>query len=104
MIAGINKAWGVAFRGGLFVLLRNGREFASHESAGILWNTHRHRFGKVDPGAFNRVMAICRDGKNDLLTPSLVSPVGSESNIESPVGYWLKPDQLRRKEGNDVAD
>lgn len=94
MIARINEAWGVAFRGGLFVLLRNGREFASHKSAGILWNIHRHRFGKVDSGAFNRVMGICQDGKNDLLAPSLVQK-------STPLGYWLRPEQLgglRRKE------
>jgi len=96
----INQVWGVAFRGGSFILLRNGREVASHKSAGTLWSTHRHRFGKVDPEAFNRLFSLGRENYHKCNCNSVLpSP-------EINLGYWLHPEQLdnlsRRKEGNHV--
>lgn len=92
MMVSLNNVWGVALRGGSFILQKNGRDVRSYGSARELWREERHLFGKVDDGAFAAVLTL---------------RAATEETLDKPkLGYWLHPEQLpngkeRQELGNE---
>jgi len=92
MMVSFNKVWGGVLRDGSFVLQRNGRDYRVYGSGRELWDDARHLFGKVDDGAYTRLMTLRAD---DSASPD------DQPTPAKKLGYWLHPEQLPNgKEGN----